>query len=436
MLSISRLDYMRMAAGICIVVDGNPLIFFFKETLKLAPGSSVFTAAFLALGLILMVPFTLLRKLYKPNYLALMLSLGFLFLTLLYYFFFMSYAYTREATDLIYVAYSLIFIFLLINVPNEVLKDIVPIFILFAIVSNFALIYSLIRDPFWHIGQRASISYSTDDDHSGNPHPFAKNALIGLIASLVWASRPKTPAYIRTLCLVSAVFNLGVQLLTLVRSSFVALALMVFIFCIFNVRMPQIRSALRMLRRPASLFVMAIALGVIVFFIRRNMTIYHILSGYVDTFITKNIDNVYALLGMKVNNQVATFDASSVQRTISLDFFKAVYQGHLHWLILGQGYKFIYLDIPVLEALVNHGILGFVLFAGLNVLLLILAIRSIRLNLHPFSTFLGYFYFYLFVVIFTNGRPYDYTFWFPYLLMSRFMGVENLLPARLLSPNV
>ena len=37
---IQTLDYMRIVLGICIVVDGYPLFFFFRETLRLAPGST------------------------------------------------------------------------------------------------------------------------------------------------------------------------------------------------------------------------------------------------------------------------------------------------------------------------------------------------------------------------------------------------------------
>jgi hypothetical protein len=45
-----KLHLMRYAVGILMVIDGYPLIFFFKETLRIAPGSTAFTAAFLAMG--------------------------------------------------------------------------------------------------------------------------------------------------------------------------------------------------------------------------------------------------------------------------------------------------------------------------------------------------------------------------------------------------
>ncbi len=64
------------------------------------------------------------------------------------------------------------------------------------------------------------------------------------------------------------------------------------------------------------------------------------------------------------------------------------------------------------------------------------AFYAMRVNPHPLSSFLGYFYLYLFVLMFTNGRPYDIYLWHPYALMIRFLGVEKYLPTRLLSPNV
>ncbi|WP_266366597.1 hypothetical protein [Tellurirhabdus rosea] len=437
MLSIAKLDRMRMAAGICLVIDGNPLIFFVKETLGLAPGSTIMTAAILAFGLVLMIPTTALHKLYKPNRNATLFGLSFIALSLFYYFFFFA-GYERDTTDLIYVAYMLIFLFLLINIPNDIIRDIVPVIILFTLVSNLALVYALQRDPLWTIGQRAFISYETGGpERGGNPHPFAKNALMGVIASLVWAARDKTPTYVKGLCLVNAVFSLGIQILTVARSSYVALALITVLFFFFNVRPAQVKQAFRVLKSPLSLFIMACIAGVAIFFLRRNMMVYDIVIHYAVTNAEKNLENVYALLGMKMNNQVVAFDASSNTRSVNFNYFTQLFfYGDITKVLVGQGYKFMFVDIPIIEALVNHGIPGLVLFGGMQCILLYHAVNAIRLNQHPFATFLGYFYIYVFVLMFTNGRPYDYFIWFPYLLMVRFLGVEKLLPERLLNPNV
>ncbi len=435
---LRRLDFIRMAFGICMVVDGYPIIFFLKETLKLAPGSTVFTAIFLIGGFVLMVPFSLFRRLYKPNYTLFWLCMGFLAVTTVYMFFYTSVGYAGIVTDLLYYAFILIFLFLLINIPNDILKDIVPVIIVFTFISSLVLIYALIKDPFWAIGQRAAITYGgeTAEERSGNPHVFARNSIISILASLIWALRGKTNIIVRILCVINAAVALAVLVLTQTRSSIVALILIIVVFLLFNVRADRIRSVGRAITRPSTLIAIALVFFAISFFFRRYSDIYYLLYGYVFGFVEKNLENVYALLGMKVNNQTVVLDDSAANRSTSATFLMNVIVGHLHTLFLGEGYKFMYLDIPLVESLINHGIIGFFFFGGFNLVVLYHAFYAMRVNPHPFSTFLAYFYLYIFVLVLTGGRPYDTSFWHPFALMIRFLGVEKYLPPRLLSPNV
>lgn len=435
---LRRLDFIRMAFGICMVVDGYPLIFFIKETLKLAPGSTVFTALFMLLGFILMVPFSLFRRLYKPNYTLFWLCITFLLITTLYMFYYTNVGYDGVVSDLLYYAYILIFLFLLINIPNDILEDIVPVIVLFSFISSMALIYALVKDPFWAVGQRAYISYDTgiSDEKGGNPHVFAKNSIFGIVASLVWAFRSKTNILVRIFCLLNTAIALAILVLTQTRSSTVAVILMAVAFIVFNARPDRIRSMGRALTRPATLITIAALFFVVSFIFQRYSSIYGILYGYVVGFAERNLENVYALLGMKVNNQTVVLDDSAANRGTSTVFLMNVIVGHLHTLLLGSGYKFMYLDIPLVESLINHGFVGLFLFGGFNLVAAYYAFGAMRTNPHPFSTFLGYFYLYLFVLMFTNGRPYDIYLWHPYALLIRFLGVEKFLPARLLSPNV
>src|ERR671933_161294 len=108
---LQTLDYMRMVVGMCILIDGYPIIFFFRETLRLAPGSSAFTAASFAGGLLLMVPFTFLRRLYKPNYTMFWMGVGFLLLSILYMYTYMGDPGFKDYNrDLIYYLYVFIFL--------------------------------------------------------------------------------------------------------------------------------------------------------------------------------------------------------------------------------------------------------------------------------------------------------------------------------------
>jgi hypothetical protein len=79
-----------------------------------------------------------------------------------------------------------------------------------------------------------------------------------------------------------------------------------------------------------------------------------------------------------------------------------------------------------MEALINHGILGFVTFTAFCFSALFYSLKAIRDNPDSLSTFLAYFYIMLFVQLFTNGRPYEISFWHPFCLMIRFVGISHL----------
>ena len=432
---IQALDYMRMVVGICIIVDGYPLIFFFRETLKLAPGSTAFTALSFGLGLALMVPFTVLRKLYRPNVTMFWFGIAFILLCVFYMFIFNGDPFFKDYDrDLIYFLYVLLFLFLLINIPNDIIPWFIPVVVLFTLVSNLGLIYSLITDVTWSIGQRATISlHNGQDEGSGNPHAFSRNAYMGAIACAVWLVRPKTNVLLRLLTIFSLVVNIAVLVLTQTRSAILALGIAFALFLYLNVRPAQIRTAARSLIKPVPIMVMVVGLLGVVYFFQRYLTVYLVLYDYVTSFSERNLETLYALLGLKSQGAQykAVLDDSTANRSISANFFRNVIYGHQYKLILGYGYKYLYLDVPIMEALTNFGITGFVLFGGVNGMALYHSWNAMRRNPNPLSTFLAYFYMLILVQLFTNGRPNEISFWFPLALMTRFIGIEHLFPAHL-----
>ncbi|MGA0558494.1 O-antigen ligase family protein [Larkinella sp. VNQ87] len=433
MLSLSELfswrnlNLMRYVVGIMIVIDGYPLIFFFKETLRLAPGSTAFTAAFLALGFIMMIPFHFLYKLYRLNTTLLKQALLFFAVIIFHMAFFRDQWFKDATMDTIYYIYVVLFLFLLVNIPNEIIKVFIPITVAFTVVSNLALVYALLTDPTWSIGQRAAIQFGEGEYRTGNPHVFARNALMSVVACAIWAFQPSTGFFGRILSFFACVFGMGILVMTQTRSSIVALILIIGLFFVFNVRPRQIKQVIRGLFRPASLVLIGVAFVGLSVFMQRNADLIAILYGYAVAFIERNMENVYALLGIKVQNQfTATFDASAGNRATSFQYLSNILEGHLHVVITGQGYKSTYLDVPLMEALINHGILGFVTFAAFCFSCLFYSLKTMRDNTDTLSIFLAYFFIMLFVQLFTNGRPYEISFWHPFCLMIRFIGISHL----------
>ncbi len=431
---LEDINYMRMVVGICILVDGYPLIFFFRETLGLAPGSTVFTAVTFAGGLLLMVPFTVLRKLYRPNMTMFWIGVGFISLCLFYMYFYNGVSgFADYNRDLIYYVYILIFLFLLINVPNEIIRVFIPAVILFTLVSNLGLIYSLITNPTWAVGQRAVITVGDTDDGAGNPHVFARNAVMGLVACSVWLVRPQTGTLFRLFCFFSAVVSLAILILTQTRSAILAMLIAASLFVYYNVRPTQIKLAAKSLIKPTTILVVFVGIVVINLFIQRYYDAYAIIYGYVLGFAERNLENIYAFLGFKVAgaDYKAVLDDSVANRTLSGAFFLNAVAYQPHMMIFGFGYKYAYLDVPILEAATSMGVLGFLLFGAILVMSLYYSLQAMRRNPNPLNTFLAYFYIYILISAISGGRPYDITFWFPLSLMIRFMGIDYLFAAHL-----
>ncbi len=256
---------------------------------------------------------------------------------------------------------------------------------------------------------------------------------MSIIACTIWMLRPQTGLLYRLFCFFSASFSLAILILTQTRSTVLALLLATFFFLLFNVRPAQIRTAVRGLIRPIPLITIFLGFIGLSYFFHKYTEAYSVLYGYFLSFVERNLENVYALLGLKAKGAAyqATFDDSSANRTTSALFLNNVLVGHQYRLILGYGYKFLYLDIPLVEALIDQGLIGFALFGGLNGLCIYHAIRIMRTNPNQLSVFLAYFYMLVLVTLLTNGRPYDTSFWYPLALMIRFMGIEHLIPGYL-----
>lgn len=430
---LQKLDYIRMVIGICILIDGYPIIFFFRDTLRLAPGNTVFTALGFAGGLILMVPFTVFRRLYRFDVTMFWLSVGFILFSIFYMYVYPPLDKVDYTKEMIYYIFIFIFLFLLINIPNDIIPVVIPVVVIFTLISNLALVYSLTLDSSWVIGQRATIVLNNSDEGSGNPHVFARNAFMGIVACMIWLVRPQTNFLLRLFSLFSGVFSVVVLVLTQTRSSVVALVLAIICFMAYNVRPTQIRVAVRGIFKPGPLIVMVLGIVGIVVFFNRYSDLYSIVDGYIYSFIERNLETVYGALGMssKGTDYKAALDDSVANRASNFNFLTNTLMSQAYMLIPGYGYKFSYMDVPMMEAFTNQGVLGLGLFGGINLLAARHSLRVMRTDPNDLNTFLAYFYVLIFVYIFTGGRPYDITFWFPLALMTRFMGVEHLFPSYL-----
>lgn len=412
-------DAIRYSLGISMVFNGHPIIFFLRDSLKVVPLGSTFTVVFWATGLLLMIPSNIFKPFYKPNIILFQISLVFWIHSLIYFFYFNSIG--KAATDMAYFAFIFAFYLLILYIPNNYQKILVKVIFWVCMFSNCALVYALMHNPDWHIGVRASFMFADAPGHAGNPHTPARNAVIGMIASgvLIWKEKRKL---LRIFYYLSLVFGLALLVLTLAKTSILSAILMgmVYIATIFKTKgVKHVMKKVFSFRTALNLTVISVIFYFVVFH-------YFNLGNYLTTYNQILVGKFYDLALTSLNVDVgkdATVDASAMGRVRSFAYFKE-YMTDPFSMIIGQGYKSNFMDVPILEALMNQGIFGFLFFNSFLLFLFIFSYKEILANRCEIAVFTAYLFIYTIPQMVTNGRPQDPTYWFLFILMIRFLGIK------------
>ncbi len=416
---LKNFNYLRYSVGIAMLFNGFPLIFFFRDTLGIGPASSTFTAIFFAFALLLMTPTNLFLRFYSPNPVLFNLGVGFLFLSVYYFIFFNSTG--MGVTDIGNYAYIFAFLLLLLSIPSDVKDTLVPVLFIFSLFSNLTLVYSLITDPSWTLGMRAAVSFSNEGAQAGgNPHITARNGIICLLTAMVLIPQYKS-IFAKLFLYFSVLFSLAVIVLSLAKSSYLGVGLMLGLYVFYNFKVTKIFSAVGSLFTFKNIMLFGLVMVGISYFLSQYGGVMDNLLNYWDMFEGRIMDVIFTSFGVKLSD-TADIDASAMGRVSGFGtFLDTIYSWDV---FLGRGYKSGFLDVPILEAWVNHGILGFLFFNGFNFCLFIYSIQEIRRMTTPLSTFLAYFFISLIVLLISGGRPYDISYWFPYVVMIRFLGID------------
>lgn len=422
-----NLKYTRQFLGIFIVFMGSPLIFFFKEVSGFGGGSG-FTIVSLIIGLGLMIsPEDFLRRFYKPNLPAYRLAFIFMGIVLVNFFFinpFYGYGVNNSIfiRDLTNYASIFIFFILLLSVSNNVKDYFLPIVVFFTFLGSICLIYSISTNANFIIGQRASVVFGDGTTTaSGNPHVYARNAFAGVFSSYLMLKNKNT--LWKLFSLINLMLSLIVLVLTQARSILLAFLFTMLIFLYYNISAKSLKNAVVSIFKPQTLLLIVLFFCGIAYFISTQARLLVIITLYYDTF---SITFTKAILTATGLGDAKTIDYSAMGRVNSFATFKEVLLESPWELILGKGYRFLYMDIPILETWIDCGIIAFWSFAMMNVVLFRESLKAIKTETNQFTTFLGYFYMCYFVTLFTGGEPYGIAYWFVFCVMIRFLGVKYL----------
>lgn len=411
-----------------MVFMGSPLIFFFKEIAGFG-GASTFTIGSLVLGMILMIsPDNIFKKFYKPNLPLFRLASVFILIALINFFFanpFYGYAANRYVfiRDLGNYMFIFTFFFLLLGVSNDIKDYFLPIVVFLTFLGSVCLIYSMATNPYFVIGQRASVVFGDGSTTaSGNPHVYARNAFGGVFASYLMLKNKNF--FWKVFSLANLVLSIIVLVLTQARSILLAFFFTVAIFCYYNISRQSVKNVFLGIFKPQNLFLIVLLFAGFSYFVSTQAKLVSIITMYYDAVTITFTKAILTATGMAEDTK--SIDYSAMGRVNSFAEFKKVFFETPWQLILGKGYRFLYMDIPLLETWIDCGIMAFISFSLMNLVIFKEALRAIKEGTNPLTTFLGYFYMCYFVGLFTGGEPYGTPYWFIFCVMIRFLGIKYI----------
>lgn len=359
---------------------------------------------------------------YKPNLLLFQVGISFLLISIFYFIF-----YNGDKGSFISEIINFVFLFLyllfLLKAKNSI-QGYLPIIILFfTLITNLALIYSISTNPAYVIGSRATVQFkSATGDFAGNPHMYSRNGLAGFIISILIIFKNDLTLWLKNSALVrlASHANLWISLLVIVltqtRVTFISLIIVVLAILIFVF---PLKSFFKVTHWYVVGFYMSIFYYLNI--LNNRYSFVELINNYFNSFLGLVYKALNTGLKLGKNDDV---DDSAMGRVSNFNYFIELWNDNPMNFLFGFGYRFRYIDIPVLESFINFGFIGFVLYLSFNIILLVYSIKAFKSN-SIFQIFLGLFYLHTFLAIFSSGRPLDFTYWIAFLVYIRFLGVKD-----------
>ena len=423
-MTANKLTLTRQAIGLSLIWIGPPIIFFIRDIIGFG-GSTAFTGLMYFIGCILLFsakPFSFLRRV---NPLLALLGYSFLGLAFLYFVLF-NQEKTSFGSDVINFGILFVLIILLFRMDDEI-QDFLPVFILlFTLLANFALIYSISTNPNYVLGIRATIQYNTgSSEYSGNPQIFGRNGVIGMIISLLFMVKNQEGLVggKSKIIAITSHFNFTLSFIVLVltqtRGNLISIVGILLFFLFLK---PSTNKAKKGQSSKGIVWTYYLFFLSAVIYLNNRFQIYDKVVMYYDQilFVVNRAINTGVTMGKAGDN-----DPSAMGRVDNIEFVQKEFLYKPYNFILGNGFKYKYLDIPILEVWVNFGVLGLLLFVLFNVYILVSITKAIRSD-SIFQNFIALLYLNVFITLFTSGRPVDTIYWIFYLIVIRFINVNNV----------
>ncbi len=418
----------RDAVALAIFFGGVPTIYFLRDGLGLAPGNTLFSIGLIFMPFALTIPFKNFRYFDSPNRVAFPL-MCWLFMYMFAYFYlkdrhyFTVSLYTELLTFLIigFVAFTLVFM------RNQAIgKPFIYLTVFGVTISAASLVYYISQNPFYVLGQRAAFGYGSDMG-VGNPHINSKVAFFGIILGVLCLKYYKTIKLGLIFPLALILLNIVILFLTQTMLAFLATFTFVALFLVFNLSFSSTVSTFRLFFSKWYIVTLVIlGFAGLSYQMNKNQKLLDPAFNYFNSRIEgikKSLLETTETKNIRVNE---TGDDSANTRITHIQgvferLEESFNEGNYQYVLFGQGYKFMYVDVPHLEMLDSFGITGFIFFSIIFFRLVLMCIREMRNPESIGTEFLAYAFVYFFFANFTAGQMLDYTRFATLFIFCRFL---------------
>jgi hypothetical protein len=416
----------REAMALAIFIAGMPFIFFLRDGLRLAPANTYFSIALLIGPLVLTLLFKDLKYFESPNKPGMFMIAWFIIISFFYFILRDRFTAVQGLTETFnYILLFILFVSIIFMRQISLSKFFIHAIIFISLIGAASLLYYTFTNPLYQLGQRASISFEEDGAKGGNPHINAKGAFYGLIACLIALKYPKKINLGVLYPAVSIVLFIVVLFLTQTMLGFIATFLCVFLFTYFNFNFSSLASTAKFfLLKWYVLLALVLGIGKGIVEIKNNEEFISPIVNYL-TFRVDNIVKSFTNPNNKKRKPSNSDDSANMRihllNTVFENAEENFIEGKVRYILFGNGFKNLYVDVPIVEVFDSFGLFMFVFYVIMFLYLSKLCLDEIR-NPKSFGTeFLAYFFIYYFIANFTAGLIIDYNRLGTYMLIFKFI---------------
>lgn len=402
---------------------GSGFVYFIRSLLPNLGNEAISNLIFQCISIVLINTNPNYSKLYKGNLILFITTYSYFIINILYFFLYNTADGGIWINELILFGLSGAYLIQLMKVDNKI-QDILPYAILIlSLLINISLLYSILSNPYYIIGMRATVNFAsnTSGKFSGNPHIYSKNGLIAVIVSLLLIFKNDKKFNILQYCFLWICLLLGLVCIfaTLVKTTFLSLPLVIFLLILTYINRGKIKENKYRLKTIWQAFFLLI-IPTILFSINKITALFNQYGSIGLKMLQKSFNS----LGIG-NGDTGTLDVSTNERVYNFKKLIFLLKNQPLEFLFGNGYKYFYIDIPILEVFIDFGIIGFIPFVLFFIMILFLSFKNILTSNNIFQLFLAFYIITTILTYFTQGRPMDYWFFIQSSLYIRFLGIKG-----------